>query len=104
MAEVIRQLKPLEDKVDRAHYAIERLFNTNGGPEGYLQSARREDKGTFNMIFEILNEHKADIQPIKDFIRDHQTLDKNRDSRIKRYIALGMLAIGLMELAMHFWK
>ena len=64
MAEVTRQLGPLEDKIDRATNSIERLFNSNGGPPGYLQTARAEDNKRFETVFKILEEHKLSMRPL----------------------------------------
>ena len=83
MQEVQRQIGPLAEQVAKIGNNVERLYNSNGGPPGYLQTARSEDKGRFEMIFNILDEHKADIQPIKDFMRDHEIREKDRDRKIR---------------------
>lgn len=99
MQEVTRQLGPLAEQVGRLSNNVERLYNTNGGPPGYLQTARAEDNGRFQMIFSILEEHKEDIQPIKDFIRNHQneaalrlsdreSLSKKFDRRLAVYMVI----------------
>lgn len=112
MAEVQNQLRPLEQRVDRATNSIERLYNTNGGPEGYLQTARREDNNRFKMIFDILDELKQGARATKDFIQQHQFMEqqtalakKDDDKRFNRKMAKWMLAvtllIGLLELIAH---
>ena len=121
MAEVTRQLAPLEAKVDRTHYAVERLFNTNGGPEGYLQAARREDNNRFQQIFSILEEHKTDIQPLKSFLELHEDREKQRDKeriaqaaalaetvreadrKFKRYIAYWTIGLGIFMALLALW-
>ena len=105
MQEVTRQLGPLAERVDKLGNNIERLYNSNGGPPGYLQTARQEDKGRFEMIFNILDEHKRDIQPIKDFINTHRVQEQDRaDDQTKlskrlnvRLVILG-LVIGSLQL------
>ena len=91
MQEVQRQIGPLAEQVAKIGNNVERLYNSNGGPPGYLQTARSEDKGRFEMIFNILDEHKADIQPINDFMRDHEIREKDRDRRFDRRMAKWML-------------
>ena len=101
MQEVHRQLGPLADRVAKIANHIERLYNSNGGPPGFLQTARKEDQGRFDMIFNILDEHKSDIQPIKDFMRDHEIREKDRDRRFDRRMAKWMLlfaALGTLFL------
>ena len=53
MSEVDRQLGPLESKIGTLSNSIERLYNSNGGPPGFLQTARKEDENRFDTIFEI---------------------------------------------------
>jgi len=109
VAEVMRQLAPLEAKVDRTHYAVERLFNTNGGPEGYLQGARREDNARFEEIFAILNELTKDMGAVKEFVRDHEKNDatiaadvaakvKRGEWRSNRNLALATIIIAAFSL------
>lgn len=105
MAEVTSQLKPLEAKVDRATNAVERLYNTNGGPPGFLQTARAEDNKRFEMIFNILDEHKEAMTPLSNFLLTHSALDAEREKRIKRFFALCSLIVSifmaLLELYSH---
>lgn len=96
MVEVTNQLAPLLKELGRVSSNQERLYNSNGGPPGFLQTAREEDKGTFKMIFETLDEHKEDIQPIKGFMRDHEIREKDRDRRFDRRMAKWMLFFALM--------
>lgn len=119
MAEVTRQLAPLEAKIDRTHFAVERLYNTNGGPEGYLQAARREDNGRFEMLFNIFDEIKNDLQPLKDFMRDHIAMEKQKEKddlakeialaakvadserRFKRWLALATFFLATLTFVMN---
>ncbi len=103
MQEVTRQLGPLTERVGTLGNNIERLYNSNGGPPGFLQTARSEDNGRFDMIFNILDEHKADIQPIKEFMRDHEHREKDRDTRFKRYIAVWSLGAAIFMALLALW-
>ena len=100
MAEVSRQLGPLEDKIDRTSNSMERLFNSNGGPPGYLQTARAEDKRTFEMVFNTLEVHRKDMEPLKAFVQEQKIREKERDRKQNLWLgALGALisAWGLIE-------
>ncbi len=79
MVEVTRQLGPLAEQVGKLSNNVERLYNSNGGPPGYLQTARAEDNQRFTRIFETLDEHKDAIQPLKDFISKHETAAQTRE-------------------------
>jgi hypothetical protein len=117
MQEVQRQLGPLAEQVGKLTLNSERLFNTNGGPPGFLQSARSEDKKTFQQIFKTLDEHKEDIKPLKDFLKEHSIREEERekerreqaealaktvkeaDRKFKRYIAYWTIALaGFMAI------
>ncbi len=106
MVEVTNQLAPLIKELGRVSTNQERLYNSNGGPPGFLQTARSEDKGTFKMIFETLEEHKEDIQPIKDFIRDHKAQEETRaldqDSLSKR-LNVRLVILGIVIAALQLF-
>jgi hypothetical protein len=99
MQEVTKQLGPLADRVSLLSNNIERLYNSNGGPPGFLQTARKEDDGRFQMIFDILDEHKQDIQPIKDFIRDRRSQDETRaedQDKLSKKLNVRLVVLGLV--------
>ena len=96
MAEVTNQLGPLIRELSRVSGNQERLYNSNGGPPGFLQTARKEDKDTFDMIFDMVNEIKKEMVPLKEFARDHEVLDKDRDRRFDRRMAKWMLLFALL--------
>jgi len=77
--EVAKQIGPLAQQVVQLSNHLERLYNSNGGPPGFLQTARKEDDGRFEMIFAILDEHKDDIKPIKDFIQEHEAREEQAE-------------------------
>jgi hypothetical protein len=79
MQEVTRQLGPLADRVGLLSNNIERLYNSNGGPPGFLQTTSKEQEGRFKMIFNILDEHMEEIRPIKDFITSHEVREKEHE-------------------------
>src|ERR1035437_8225916 len=90
MQEVTRQLGPLADRVGLLSNNIERLYNSNGDPPGFLQTTSKEQEGRFKMISNILDEHMDEIRPIKDYIkeqtirdREHEKFQNKRDQEIK---------------------
>lgn len=81
MEEVNRQVGPLKTTVDRLADTvgdvggqITRLFNSNGGPPGYLQTARAEDKQTFSEVFAALGH----IRPLQDFVTVYNAQEAQR--------------------------
>jgi hypothetical protein len=132
MAEVAKQIGPLAKQVDKLGSNIDRLFNTNGGPEGFLQSARREDNtrfenekkindGRFDMIFNMFQEFKDDLKPLKAFMRDHLSKEEQKkidddakeamlaakvdesERRFKRYMALMTLGLAILMALIAVW-
>lgn len=102
MQEVQRQIGPLAEQVAKIGNNVERLYNSNGGPPGYLQTARSEDKGRFEMIFNILDEHKDAIQPIKDFIKKHEVQEQDRaddQDRLSRKLNVRLVVLGVVIAA-----
>ena len=79
MQEVTTQLVPLAKQVGILGNNFERLFNTNGGPEGFLQTEGKKTDGRFKMVFNVLEEHKDDLGPIKDFIKAHEVREKEHE-------------------------
>lgn len=103
MVEINSQLAPLLKELGRVSTNQERLYNSNGGPPGFLQTARTEDKGTFKMIFNTLEEHKNEIEPLKKWMENHEVLEEDRERRIKRYIAMWSLGAALFMAALAIW-
>ena len=130
MAEVAKQIGPLSKQVDKLGSNLDRLFNTNGGPEGFLQSARREDNtrfqtekdindGRFDMIFAMFQEFKDDLKPLKQFMGEHLAKEQQKavddgvkeaalaarvedsERRFKRWLALATLVLGLLTFVMN---
>ena len=109
MAEVARQIGPLAQQVNTLGNNIERLYNSNGGPPGFLQQARREDDarfenekkvndGRFDMIFDMLKEFKESIRPLKKFMDDHTAMEAQKAKDIaalekKSNVRLAILAL-----------
>ncbi len=94
MQEVTNQITPLKDRVDKFDTTLQRLFNTNGGPEGFLQSARREDNtrfqnekeindSRFDMIFATLQEFKDALKPVTLFMSNQEQKEKDLAQGIK---------------------
>ena len=105
MQEVQRQIGPLAEQVAKIGNNVERLYNSNGGPPGYLQTARSEDKGRFEMIFNILDEHKDAIQPIKDFIKKHEVQEQDRaddQEKLSKRLNVRLVVLGLVIATLQF--
>lgn len=99
MQEVTRQLGPLTERVGTLSNNLERLYNSNGGPPGYLQTARAEDNGKFEMIFAMLKEHKDEIEPIKEFITTNTAQAAQRhqdDKKLERRFNTRLVVLGLI--------
>ncbi len=86
MAKVNNQVAPLKTTVERLSGNLDRLYNTNGGPPGFLQTARKEDERmraedqkTFAKVFDTLKEHKDDMKPLKDYIRAQEIREEQRE-------------------------
>jgi hypothetical protein len=119
VAEITRQLQPVESAVANMDKRLERLYNSNGGPPGYLQTARAEDNGRFEMIFKILNEVNPKLRTLEDFVRDHETAEKQKEEdqaaerialaakvtesekRFKRWLGLATLFLGILTVIMN---
>lgn len=80
MEEVQNQLGPLKQAVDKQGMTLRSLYsNGSGGPPGYLETAREVDNGRFKELFEMLNDFKCDLQPLKQFMNDHLATEKQID-------------------------
>ena len=98
MAEVARQIGPLAQQVNTLGNNIERLYNSNGGPPGFLQTARTEDNGRFKMIFDMLEKFEDSIKPLKKFMDDHTAMEAQKAKDIaalekKSNVRLAILAL-----------
>ncbi len=99
MQEVTRQLGPLTERVGTLSNNLERLYNSNGGPPGYLQTARAEDTRRFEEIFKILKEHKDAIEPIKNLVNLNSGLERQRkedDKRLERKFNTRLSILGVL--------
>lgn len=79
MQEVTRQLGPLAERVGVISNNFERLFNTNGGPKGFLQTEGQKTDDRFKMVFNILEEHKRDLEPLKKALNEHLIREEQRE-------------------------
>ncbi len=88
VAEVQNRLGPLVEKVDRQGNILRSLYaNGSGGPPGYLEMARAEDKEQdkrlFGRIDEVVKrlEHFAErLDTVDEFITDHNAREDQRDN------------------------
>ncbi len=87
MAEVQNRLGPLVDKVDRQGNILRSLYaNGSGGPPGYLEMARAEDKaqdqrlfGRIDELVERLEHFAGRLDTVDEFVIDHNAREKQRD-------------------------
>lgn len=118
VAEVQNHLRPLVEKVDKQGNTLRSLYaNGSGGPPGYLEMARAEDRETQKRIFSKLDKIAERLDIAEDFINTHNAREDQRDydrkveaanvaekleeaeKRSNRRIAwLGVLLAGLMAL------
>lgn len=99
MAEVAKQIGPLAQQVSTLGNTIERLYNSNGGPPGFLQTARDVDNGRFDMIFSMFQEFKDDIKPLKKFMSDHISKEEQRADDLSdhnRRMNVKLVVLGLV--------
>lgn len=55
--------------------------NGSGGPPGYLEMARAEDKERFAKLFEMAEASAAAARAFQSFIEKHETAEKDRKDR-----------------------
>ena len=104
MVEVQNQLRPLIEEINRQGKTIRSLYaNGSGGPPGYLEMARAEDKEVQGRLFSKIEDIVDRLGPLENFVSNHQIIDKDRDRRVKRYIAYWSLgaAIFLALIALY---
>jgi hypothetical protein len=80
--EVQNQLHPLRTAVEKQGATLRSIYsNGSGGPPGFLENARREDKDTFDRIFERLD----CLRPLEDFVTSYKATETQREKdRIQR--------------------
>ncbi len=103
MQEVTKQLGPLTERVSLLSNNIERLYNSNGGPPGFLQTARKEDDGRFEMIFAILDEHKDAMKPVQEFVQRHEIEEKDRakgQDQLSKRLNVRLVVLGVVIAAL----
>lgn len=106
MAEVQNQLNPLKQTVDQLGRVMRSLYsNGSGGPPGYLEKARDEDKEWKNTMFQSIRALVDRIDHVDDFVLEQKTVrterekyDTKRDRRLDTRIALGGVLIALLAL------
>jgi hypothetical protein len=80
VAEVQNRLGPLVDKVDRQGNILRSLYaNGSGGPPGYLEMARAEDKAQDQRLFGKINEMVERLDAVDSFIIDHNAREDQRE-------------------------
>ena len=83
--EVHSQLNPLKTTVDRLDRTVRSLYsNGSGGPPGYLETARAEDKEKHKALMDVVAEHGDQLATIADFVKTHNERDKENEERQKK--------------------
>jgi hypothetical protein len=122
VAEVQNQLKPLIDTIDRHGKTLRSLYaNGSGGPPGYLEMARAEDKDVQNRIFIKLDKVMDRLDAVEGFIDKHNTREDQREQdrkieaesialkleesekRSNRRITIWMLALAILMALFGLW-
>ena len=85
MIEVHSQLNPLKTTVERLDKTVRSLYsNGSGGPPGYLETARAEDKEKHENLMAVVQEHGDQLTAIADFVKTHNQQDVERQDRQKK--------------------
>jgi hypothetical protein len=80
VVEVQNQLKPLVEMVNRQDKTLRSLYaNGSGGPPGYLEMARAEDKQQAARLFSKIDSVAHRIDKVEDFMNDHRTREEQRE-------------------------
>ena len=120
--EIQNQLKPLVETVTRQGQVIRSLYsNGSGGPPGYLETARAEDKERIGRLFVKIDKVAERLDVVDSFIGKHNAREEQRDKdrvedaanlaltvkasdmRFRRYIAAWGLIITLLTALMQLW-
>ena len=130
MEQIQNRLGPLVEKVDKQGNILRSLYaNGSGGPPGYLEMARAEDKKvqeqdrrTQDILLRKIDEIVHRVDQFDDFVVEHNAREDQRDKdriadathlaatvaaserKFKRWIAIGMLLLAMIEVVLKFWK
>ena len=91
--EVQAKLEPLRVAVEAQARMMRSLYsNGSGGPPGYLENARAEDKEWKSEMFEKLDNFLGRLDTVERFIVAHDALEKDTSRRLNiKLIAIGLL-------------
>ena len=120
--EIQNYLKPLVDKVDKQGSTLRSLYaNGGGGPPGYLEMARAEDKEQAKRLFSKIDRVMERLDGVEDFITTHNAREAQREidhkaetelirerledaeKRSNRRIAMWMLALAVLMAIFSLW-
>jgi len=120
--EIQNQLKPLVDTMTRQGQIIRSLYsNGSGGPPGYLETARAEDKRDSEELFAKLDRLDVRLDITEEFILKHKERERQRDKdredeaaqlaatvksadrKFKRFIACWSLALAIFMALIALW-
>ena len=78
--EVQNQLEPLRKDVQAQGNRLRSLYsNGSGGPPGYLETARAEDREKFTQLFGLLARVAERLDIFDDFVTVHNTREEQRE-------------------------
>jgi len=91
--EVQSKLEPLKNAVEAQGRTLRSLYsNGSGGPPGYLENAREEDKEWKNEMFRKLDNFLGRLDTVERFIVAHDALEKDNGRRLNvKLIVIGLV-------------
>jgi hypothetical protein len=120
--EINSRLEGVKSEITRLSSLLSRLFNTNGGPPGFLQTAHEENKKKIDAVQDSMKEVIERQDMVDDYIEKQKAVREEREKndirlaaelakkvedserRFRRYIAWIGLGISIITLAMGLWS
>ena len=104
--EVQNQLLPLRQAVESQGRTLRSLYsNGSGGPPGYLEKARDEDKDWKNQMFAKLDGFLSRLDKVEDFVVAHNAMEeqlledkKELNRRLNIKLVVGGLILSIVSL------
>lgn len=120
--EVQRKLDPLVNEVNSLKSLLLRLYNTNGGPPGFLQAAHEQNREKIDAVLKGQGKVVERLDMVEDYIETQKTvrvtreeIDKQKEAilekrvtdserKFRRYIAIVGTILGILTLLMGLWS
>jgi hypothetical protein len=99
--EVQSKLEPLRAAVEAQGRTLRSLYsNGSGGPPGYLENAREEDKEWKDQMFDKLDNFLNRLDAVERFIVAHDALEKNNGRRLNtKLVVIGIVISAISVLS-----